>query len=983
MWLTQIKRIGSSFGAVLVTYWCYALIVVPLIEPALTRAKPIGSQRGYGRSTDPFQNELKGFFPEDAWEMGNAKVLRSGTTSLLFQDYKPNENGTIHIYPCTVVVRPETADQAPLIMQAPEGAILRLNQPIDLKSGQFGQPVAGRLQGKIRIHSPGRSDGTGRLLIETSNVQITTKRLWTANAVDVRFDQSHARGSDLIIQLAPQKNSAQADMSKGWAGIRSIELVKLEELHIQLAPKPSATSSDKSRKTISTAAQAVPVKVTCSGPFGIDFRDKVVTFDDQVHLRRLNPDQEEDSLRCDRLQMFLVEQAAESSAEGQEQKAETGQSRQRKMPKLDPKRIIAEGSPAVLDAPSKSVHVSGHKLLYDLVLRRFRLWADKTNPTDQVLFRFKTHQVLARELDATMQDPKNLDRLRAKGPGVYRGVLPGRNEGPLQAAWQGLLSIDQVDAGQVLKMRQDASIMVGLESRVDAYHIEVLFDRQPATSPAGGDEFPLRPQRMAAVSTPEQAVRIESPELTALTGRLEGKFTYQPRVKDQPSSAATLAGRQGKSHSPTTNPVKRLRRQEASERRMDVSCQKIEMQLNVVGKQVSMEQIDLRGQTRLTQLHRGADQEKSFDIAADAMRILDRDGNGSHVLVAVGNPVDIRAAHFRVRTDKLQLDQADNLLWTDGAGHMTMLIDRDLTTQQPLTVPQQITLDWQDRMHFNGQLASFHGNVDLRSPQRRLRSARLGVRFERRIEFLKSAGKQKPEIHTIQADGNVLVENQELDDQSQPTSVSYLQVPHIRYDHLAGDMFAEGPGRVVTHRRGFQSMQLPGAAANASAPMSDDGNVSFIQVDFQNQITGNMQRRAAEFQGQVKVIYGPVQSWNESINPDAVLGEKDVLMSCDRLSFAEGPTLPEGQRTVNLVAQENTYVEGKTFTARGQRLSYEQHKKLLILEGAARSDAVLSHQARVGAPRSETVARKILFWTDTQRVEVDDARYIDLSNLGF
>lgn len=728
------------------------------------------------------------------------------------------------------------------------------------------------------------------------------------------------------------------------------------------------------------AERTVPVKVTCSGPFGIDFQQKVVTFDEQVHLRCLNPGQPEDSLRCDRLQMFLVEQATEAAVKDQETKPDVRKSRQRNMPKLDPQRIVAEGNPAVLDARSKSVHISGHKLMYDLVHRRFRLWADKQNPTDQVLFRFQTHQVLARELDATMQDQKNLERLRAKGPGVYRGSLPDRGQEPVQASWQGVLSIDQVDAGQVLKMREDASIMVGLESRVDAYHIEVLFDRQAVGAPAVKGELPLRPRRMAAVSTPDQAVRVVSPELTALTGRLSAAFTYRPQVEDQPKPTATLADRQPRP--PATNPVNRLRRQESSERRMDVSCREIEMQLSVQGKQVSIDQIDLRGQTRLAQLDRAADPTKSFEIAADAMRILDRDGSGSHVLVAVGNPVDIRTAKFTVRTDKLQLDQADNLLWTDGAGRMTMLIDRDLTTQRALAAPQQITLDWQDRMHFNGQLASFHGNVDLRSPQRRLRSARLGVQFERRIEFSKSDGKQAPEIHTIQADGNVLVENRELDNRSQLTSVSYLQVPHIRYDHLAGDMFAEGPGRVVTHRRGFQTMQLPGATAKETPSNVDDAAVSFIQVDFQNQITGNMQRRAAEFQGQVKVIYGPVQSWNESINSDAVLGEKDVLMSCDRLSFAEGPTTPEGQRTVNLVAQENTYVEGKTFTARGQRLSYEQQKKLLILEGAARSDAVLSHQARVGAPRSETVARKILFWTDTQRVEVDDARYIDLSNLG-
>ena len=111
-------------------------------------------------------------------------------------------------------------------------------------------------------------------------------------------------------------------------------------------------------------------------------------------------------------------------------------------------------------------------------------------------------------------------------------------------------------------------------------------------------------------------------------------------------------------------------------------------------------------------------------------------------------------------------------------------------------------------------------------------------------------------------------------------------------------------------------------------------------------------------------------------------GERDVLMSGDRLAFAEGPTNELGQRSVNVSAYDNIYVEGKTFTARGQRLSYEQAKKLLVLEGTARSDAVLSHQARVGLPRTETVARKIKFWTDTQRVEIQGGSSADISNLG-
>ena len=165
-------------------------------------------------------------------------------------------------------------------------------------------------------------------------------------------------------------------------------------------------------------------------------------------------------------------------------------------------------------------------------------------------------------------------------------------------------------------------------------------------------------------------------------------------------------------------------------------------------------------------------------------------------------------------------------------------------------------------------------------------------------------------------------------------------------------------------------------------PPKEDQRLTFVQVDFQRQLQGDLQRHVVQFQGRVQVLYGPVLSWNETLQTDGVLGPDEVLLTCDQLTLAEGLPLPNSKRSVNLLAQGNTYVEGQDFTARGDRISYEQVKDLLVLEGTARDDAVLSHQARVGAPRTEHAARKILYWPQTQRVEVDDARYLDLSNLG-
>jgi lipopolysaccharide export system protein LptA len=397
-------------------------------------------------------------------------------------------------------------------------------------------------------------------------------------------------------------------------------------------------------------------------------------------------------------------------------------------------------------------------------------------------------------------------------------------------------------------------------------------------------------------------------------------------------------------------------------------------------KLVSVQQVDLLGRASMKQRSATTADKEEFQLLANSVRINDAEGLGQHQIVAVGRPVDIRTDRFTLRTAQVQLDRADNTMWSDGSGQMSIQMDRDLNGQ-PLRVPQTLGVNWTDGMRFDGQRIAFRGNVDVRGSNQRIRASRMEVDLTKRIDFSQSTSAKEIDIQQVLADGNVLIENRDVVD-NRVNSMTYMQVPHIRINRVTGDTFADGPGRIVTHRYGFSSgMKLPGNAVQPERP-SSDGRITFLQVDFQRQLEGNVIRRVATLKGQVQVIYGPVLSWNESINPDTALGEDDVLLSCNELTFAQGARLSTGRQSVNMEAQGNTYVEGRTFTARGQRISFEQAKDLLVLEGTARSDAVLSHQSRIGAPRSETAARKILYWTTTGRVEVDAGRYVDLSNLG-
>jgi lipopolysaccharide export system protein LptA len=89
--------------------------------------------------------------------------------------------------------------------------------------------------------------------------------------------------------------------------------------------------------------------------------------------------------------------------------------------------------------------------------------------------------------------------------------------------------------------------------------------------------------------------------------------------------------------------------------------------------------------------------------------------------------------------------------------------------------------------------------------------------------------------------------------------------------------------------------------------------------------------------------------------------------------------LPGTRPSVGLVAEGNTVVEGTTFTARANRITYEEAKDLLVLEGDGLSYAELFRQLQPGADRSQATARKIYYWRKSQQVKVEGAQGMQIN----
>jgi hypothetical protein len=135
----------------------------------------------------------------------------------------------------------------------------------------------------------------------------------------------------------------------------------------------------------------------------------------------------------------------------------------------------------------------------------------------------------------------------------------------------------------------------------------------------------------------------------------------------------------------------------------------------------------------------------------------------------------------------------------------------------------------------------------------------------------------------------------------------------------------------------------------------------------------------------VEAIWGPVIQWGDTLDLHAPGGlpEGAIAVTSDRLGIGSAPPVPGSSRpSLELSAGGNVLVEGDSFTARSTRLSYSEAKDLLIFEGDGRTDAQLYRQTQVGAAPATASAGKILYWRAANRVDVQDARFLDFQQVG-
>ncbi len=191
--MRRLVHAAVSFVIVLLAYGAYGWVAVPLIEPVADRPElPAGGASGT-RDSRPEIEMLSVLFPAGSWELDNPKMLENDQFKLLIRDYRNLGDGRVEIRPCTMVLLPEAEPEEDardrmrraVVLQAPHGALLSFDRPLNISRGDIGRLIAAQLIGPITIRGRGRLPGPeDDLELTTRDVQMNEQQVWTPHPVE-------------------------------------------------------------------------------------------------------------------------------------------------------------------------------------------------------------------------------------------------------------------------------------------------------------------------------------------------------------------------------------------------------------------------------------------------------------------------------------------------------------------------------------------------------------------------------------------------------------------------------------------------------------------------------------------------------------------------------------------------------------------------------------------------------------------------------
>ncbi len=311
-------------------------------------------------------------------------------------------------------------------------------------------------------------------------------------------------------------------------------------------------------------------------------------------------------------------------------------------------------------------------------------------------------------------------------------------------------------------------------------------------------------------------VQIDSPQLRGQVSRLEAEF-HQGPAGGAPSSpaAAPAADRSGQPAGANNAP----------QQHYEITAGVLQASFVTTGGASKLEQVHAGGNVWFAQAPLEAGAPRPLEIRGEQLQVLNADTQAQ--VTVSGQPAQVLAQGLTMFGRSVQMDQAANQLWIDGAGRMVI----EETTPPPgaatsgaadsspmnlWSVSGPTTVDWQKSMKFDGLLARFERGVVGTQGTQTLHCELLEATMQNRIDFRAGRPQDRPQLEFVSCPGEALLENREFKDRA-ASVVDQMWVHDLKVNRISGDLTAPGPGRMKSWRLGPPPNQalIPGQPATA------------------------------------------------------------------------------------------------------------------------------------------------------------------------
>lgn len=285
----------------LILFGLYLGVAVPFLEPATTQQIKIVWQTP---SSSHRSEWWEGLFAEGEWQRQSPRIVKTENAILLFQSREQKTKTRWHFKPLTIVIPQGDAENPnrAIVIKNTNGAEIEFKSEVEW-SKDLPPVETGQLMGAISIYSPPTApDKNDGMAIETRDVRINKRQIWTDQAIQMKLGNSRIEGRLLAIHL--DKDLLTSDETKQgpespFNGLDFLELFYVDRVMVEL-DQGGLWPSDQIPDIRSRPAFA---SLKCGGSFKFDFHQSQAILQNGVHMEHIVQGLVPDTFDCNELRL--------------------------------------------------------------------------------------------------------------------------------------------------------------------------------------------------------------------------------------------------------------------------------------------------------------------------------------------------------------------------------------------------------------------------------------------------------------------------------------------------------------------------------------------------------------------------------------------------------------------------------------------------------------------------------------------------------